>query len=63
LGEEENDDDLNDEDGNRLASVDDHGMVTHVGGIIFNGIETGYDTVVDSCSFCESVDRVCRSVE
>jgi hypothetical protein len=63
LSEEENDDDLNDEDGNRLGSVEDHGIVTHVGSIIFNGVETSNDTVVDSCSFCESVDRVCRSVE
>jgi hypothetical protein len=63
LGEEENDDDLNNEDGNGLGSVGDYRIMTHVGSIIFNGVETSNDTVVDSCSFCESVDRVCRSVE
>ena len=54
---------MNDEDGDGLALVEDYGMVTHVGGIVFNGIQTGNDTLVDSCSFGESMDRVCRSVE
>jgi len=63
LGKEQDDYDLDDKHGDGLASVEDPRTVTHVGGIVFNGIETGNDTFVDSCSFGESIDRVCRSVE
>jgi len=63
LGKEQDNDDLNDEDGDGLALAQGYRMVTHVGGIVFNGIQTSNHTLVDSCSFGESMDRICRSVE
>jgi len=63
LGKEQDNDDLNDEDGDGLASVKDPRTVTHVRGIVFDGIQTGNDTFVDSCSLGESIDRICRSVK
>jgi hypothetical protein len=53
LGEEKDDDDLDDEDGDRLGSVMVLEGVTHVGSVIFGWIETGNDAFVDPRSLCE----------